>query len=34
MKTIREIIIKSRIKLKVVMTMYDIIVDGVGYCTK
>jgi len=34
MKTIRDIINKSRIKLKVVMIMYNIIVDRVGYCTK
>ena len=34
MKTISDIINKSRIKLKVVTIMYNIIVDRVGYCKK
>ena len=34
MKTIGDIINKSRIKLKVVTIMYNIIVDRVGYCKK
>ena len=34
MKTIGDFVNKSRIKLKVVMIIYNIIVDRVGYCKK